>query len=324
VFNYYPTPFPDEHLASVMYRAFILTYFVDIESHFKNRQKHIFFNTPSRCWVPAFKHLVTYFSNNQTLDRLLKQHSNLMDYSLLAISDNHIASLFDTLASLGRANWKLSVHIGTDRGWRYCPVCVNENVELYGTSYWHASHQRFYQRTCSQHRTVLKVSPNAKFALPTIHSGEVAERASVEEHELDKKLATIVQSLRLVPTVERRKRVIFAVKQKLNIADGDTSRYSYNGRRLSQLHELLTDAINTPEILHYFTFDKAIAQQAPFTSISGLYQMLNFNNQMHPLWYIILIHIFLNEDDKLIAFDPKVDWSCAKHSIGNNVMPIAC
>lgn len=320
VFNYYPAPLPDEHLASVVYRAFLLTYYKEIENHIKSRHKQSFFDEPITCWVPAYERLIHHFSEFIPIDMLLKRHSNVMDYGMWADKANHKSTLAEWLVALIATNWKLSLHVATDKGWRYCPECANEEVTQYGTSYWHASYQRFYQRTCPKHNTLLITNSSKKFSLPPLGSASI--QASTEEREVDKQLATIVCTLRQLPQRERKKRVTCALKQKLNIAKNMT-RHSYNGRRLSQLHTKFSAAINTPEILPFFTFDKSAPMHSPLTSISGIYQMLNENNLMHPLWYLILIQTFLTEEEICIAFNSTTSWERVRWDIEANVMPIS-
>ncbi len=320
VFNYYPTPLPDEHLASVVYRAFLLTYYKEIEHHIKVRHKQSFFDTPINCWVPAYESLFCHFSGLESVDTLLKRHSNVMDYGMWAAKANNTKTLADSLESLSTMNWKLSLYVATDRGWRYCPECANEEVKQHGTSYWHASHQRYYQRTCPKHNTLLIYYTSAKFSLPPI--GESSIPASTQEIEVDRLLAKIVCTLRQLPHREQKKRLICALKQKLNVAKNMT-RHSHNGRRLSQLHTKFSEAINTPEILPFFTFDKAISMLPPLTSMTGIYHMLNKNNQMHPMWYLMLIYAFLDEEDMLIAFDSTTDWDDFRWEVEANMMPIS-
>lgn len=320
MFNYYPAPLPDEHVASVVYRAFLLTYYKEIEHHIKVRHKQSFFDTPITCWVPLYGNFFHYFSGLGAVNTLMKRHSNVMDYGMWAAKATNTATLNDELKSLGAMSWKLSLHIATDRGWRYCPECANEDVNQHGTSYWHVSHQRYYQRTCPKHATLLKIHTSNKFSLPLVRESSI--QASIQEREIDKLFINIIYTLRQLPHAERVKRITRTLKQKLNIATAMT-RHSYNGRRLSQLHAKLAQAINRPEILPFFTFDRASSINAPLISSTGLYYMLDKKNLMHPMWYLILIYVFLDEQEMLIAFDLKTDWEKVRCDIAANVMPIS-
>lgn len=90
------------------------------------------------------------YDGDKTETELFLDHTTVPSW--LLVND----SLEDLLKiqSKGRKTSELKSFAG-HRGWRFCPKCLKEEREVYGYSYWHASHHFFGAMTCSIHKVPL-------------------------------------------------------------------------------------------------------------------------------------------------------------------------
>ena len=82
-------------------------------------------------------------------------------------------SLNETFNSFGLVDEKTILQV--ERNWKSCPRCRHNDVEKYGTSYWHVKHQIPGLLMCPQHRETLE-----KSAIPisNLHCGTLPHQVS--------------------------------------------------------------------------------------------------------------------------------------------------
>lgn len=95
---------------------------------------------------------------NNSSDTTIQEHS-LLPFWQISLGDKnllHTFSLKETLDSYSLVDEKTVFQF--ERSWHSCPKCRQEDIENYGTSYWHVLHQIPSTFRCTKHLSVLEKS----------------------------------------------------------------------------------------------------------------------------------------------------------------------
>lgn len=314
-----PVPFEDEHVASVVYRAFQCTHHLSIEQYYKNELKELFFDTPQRFWINSYYDVALALNNYFDLPQFLLRFTNLRDYTLLLDTEqSKTQSPFSFLRHLSTVKFAQAVNIKSDRAWRYCPECATEEDEALGTSYWHKSHQGYYRLSCDRHHCLLK-SYEGKFGLPP--TGQQSSEATTEQVEIEKRLKWIVEQILLTPAQLRKPNLIRAIRQKLNIANAGHLKPK-NRLRLKHLHHWFADRFNAAGLSVFFEWGVMGANLYPLDSHRGLYYMLDAKNNLHPMIYLMLCYVLLADEEVSLALAQRYTNDQGTNITLSTLMPL--
>lgn len=165
---FFPTPYPDELLYSIVARYHLWS----CNTTYKSTMKELF-GTHSIHHAADFpqglKYLHSQLSSNTLLtpEKLIYNHTLFPLYepfSPLGRSENILLSMNSSREN-GIHN-KIGVmgnSIPTPRFLKYCFTCVMNDRELYGEEYWHRSHQVFGVNICPKHFERL-IESNVEFS----------------------------------------------------------------------------------------------------------------------------------------------------------------
>lgn len=159
---YFPTPYPDELLYSILGRYHHLS----CNLNYEHTSKDLFGQLvqPSVELPSALKHLALKIDNPFiSLQRLINHHTMFPLYGPF-ISDKRRKKLYRIMALGKKAGNPLLVAgiiqtaIKAPRFLKYCPLCTTDDELAYGESYWHRSQQPFGVEICEKHQTWLEES----------------------------------------------------------------------------------------------------------------------------------------------------------------------
>jgi hypothetical protein len=318
MFYSFPVPFVDEHVASIIYRAFQCTNYKSIEQYYKKELNALFFDMPQRFWISSYSEVALALNNYFDLPQFLLRFTNLRDYTLLLDTEqSKTQSPLSLLEHLSTVKFAQAVNIKSDRAWRYCPECATEEDESLGTSYWHKSHQGYYRLICDRHQCLLK-SFEGKFGLPPVE--QQSSEVTTKQVATEKRLRWIVEQIRLTPSKLRKNCLIQAFKQKLNISDAEHLKLQ-NRDRLRYLHHWFADCYNKTGLGDFFEWGAMGANLYPLDSIRGLYFMLDCKNNIHPMIYLMLCYVLLTDDEILLTLDTQHGTGVCTSMMTSTLMP---
>lgn len=86
--------------------------------------------------------------------------------------------------------WKTDSSANGTSELRYCPLCRQEDVSLYGETYWHTVHQIPFMSVCPKHGCRLERIPfnrgqvNEKFFIPNEYCKDIKSNTHIEKYEM--------------------------------------------------------------------------------------------------------------------------------------------
>lgn len=158
--TFFPTPYPDELLFSVISRYHIRSG----NNNAKATLRDLFNSTTVTAVVELPSNINTLISNlpvgtTFNPEELIYNHT-MFPYFTAFITEARAKRIYDYMlsdngskiyAELGLSNSyiKLNTYI------RFCPECVEEDLKLYGETYWHRIHQVAGLNFCIKHKKIL-------------------------------------------------------------------------------------------------------------------------------------------------------------------------
>lgn len=147
--TFYPTPLPDEHILGTLARWHTMLgaqpFLMSISEITSNTSAI----NPSSIWRIIYKDLFCIYEKQLTAEEFLRH--TLWHYYFPF--HNEIVPLLLNNESVGTSKLVPAdqIRIKRARNWRWCHVCAHEDIGLYGTTYWHASHQAPSMIHCQKH-----------------------------------------------------------------------------------------------------------------------------------------------------------------------------
>lgn len=178
--GYFPSIYPDELVYSLLARYYMrsgyMAYtFVAQDLYVKKTTR------PDIEFLNLFtKETFNMITSNTTIEKIVENHTMFPYYGRFLNQDRRERA-FNSLVSMG-GNYRYLLAIpkskdGTGRYLRYCPLCVIDDREQYGETYWHRHHQITGVNICPKHKCYLissdviisgKSSPSLKSAEESI------------------------------------------------------------------------------------------------------------------------------------------------------------
>lgn len=143
--GFFPVPYPDEILYSTIARYHLRT----TNRSVSPTAREIFGRDTSKFSIDfpnSLKHLNKQLppGHNLNVDRLIDNHTLFPFYSPF-IPPKRVKNLRQDMAnrSKGSAHGRSGTLTSNieNKHLRFCPICVNEDINLYGETFWHRSHQ---------------------------------------------------------------------------------------------------------------------------------------------------------------------------------------
>lgn len=156
--NYFPTPYPDELIYSLLARCYVksgyLTYTYAAQDFFsnKNTRPNIEFINE---YTPKMLDILT---KNISMEEIIMKHTMFPYYSRFISKDRRIKA-FQSILQMNDDYYKY-IRIPKSktkiiRTLRYCPICATKDREEYGETYWHRIHQLIGVDICPYHHCQL-------------------------------------------------------------------------------------------------------------------------------------------------------------------------
>ncbi len=150
--TFFPTPLPGEHLLSAVARWVVLTGQKDAKCALITLSANRDSLNPRRAVHPLYSDLFDTLRASINIDELLRQHS-LFPYYAPLIKFNQRLWVLNIGRKLAEPMRYSPLHnqLSLASNWRWCPCCVKEDEERYGTAYWHTKHQLPSVLSCYKH-----------------------------------------------------------------------------------------------------------------------------------------------------------------------------
>ena len=262
---YFPTPYPDELLYSVFSRYYArsghLAYIYAAEELYVKKTTRPDVEFINELTENALESLTRELS----IEEVIQKHT-LFPYYGRFLKYERRTKAFDALISMkGKFHDLLAVPTQRVKYLRCCPLCVKEDRNKYGETYWHRIHHLTGVDICPVHYCRLE---NSNIAISSKQSpclvtaeGEVSEREEVyiEENQLKKKLAEYIASVFGSPV---------DVDNKVNVGEFLHSKM-YNTKYLSARGEHRNMELLYREFLNYYNLlpDISLKEQWQFEKI---------------------------------------------------------
>ncbi len=315
-----PTPLPDEHAVSIIYRWFQMTRFETLESFIQVNGCSSKLNSPRRLWCPLYSELAHALLSKYSLADFISKFTNIHDYSLfLDESAFQGLSIETILKKLSTFKFSNALNVLQDKYWRYCPECANEDEQKYGTTYLHVEHQCLYKRVCNKHSVLLEELASCHVSLPP--SNNLSILASQSDIEKDVALLGWVSELTDTPPEERKLRVLNLLRQKACVYSYDRKN-PYQVQRVQYMQNILAKRFNSSVYKRYFDWGKLTSGHYPLNSSGGLMHFLEPEKHFHPMFYLMLIDLFLTRDEFNLSLEFLLNTSNIRREIPPVVLPL--
>jgi hypothetical protein len=161
--SFFPKPYPDEILYSVLARYHIRSG----NTNAKDTSRDLFNSSTATATADLPSHLDSLINNlpflsKHTVESLIQKHT-LYPFYAVFLPPERADSVMESMKSENGGNIHsragiLGHSINTPRYFRFCPVCLEKELQEYGEAYWHRLHQIPGVFICSQHGVPLEDS----------------------------------------------------------------------------------------------------------------------------------------------------------------------
>lgn len=156
--NYFPTPYPDELIYSLLARCYVksgyLTYTYAAQDFFLNKNTR-----PNIEFINEYTpEMFSVLTKNIPMEDIIIKHIMFPYYARFISKDRRIKA-FQSLLQMNDDYYKYiripKSKTKTVRTLRYCPICATKDREEYGETYWHRIHQLVGVDICPRHHCQL-------------------------------------------------------------------------------------------------------------------------------------------------------------------------
>lgn len=139
---------------------------------------------------PCTKDVTHWLTKNEPLESVLEQHTMYPAYIRFLPKDRRNEARKAILSCEDNRKKLLYIPKSKEKRYlRYCPLCVSENRQKYGETYWHRAHQVQKIRVCPKHHCFLKNTsiPISSKSSPGLHDAESVIPIDADIHYCDDK-----------------------------------------------------------------------------------------------------------------------------------------
>lgn len=198
MYSFFPKPLPDETVYSLLCRFHLAS----AQASFKGNTLKLFKINGSRP-NNEFPSFLNEFEGLSGIDMptLINQMTSFHYYEPF-LSPDMCLRLYDSLRTGKTESLQSQLGIVASRftygkELKSCPLCMKENIDTYGTTYWHLEHQITGVLSCPKHKCILKseVCSPIKLLLPKLNKNLNVEVFDGEEYRFSSLLASELHDL---------------------------------------------------------------------------------------------------------------------------------
>lgn len=166
-----PTPLPDEHILSVLLRRSLLSDRNEFSASVADITHDTSGLTLQTAWRQVYADITEQLSMSCAREEILRNHSLMPYYTPFHLRQvTHIADPKEQSQIVIRPSFQNIIKATTL--WRWCPVCIEKDLALYGTTHWHVSHQIPTVTRCLEHHiSLVGICPSCGFQQKNISRG---------------------------------------------------------------------------------------------------------------------------------------------------------
>lgn len=154
--TFMPTPLPDEHLLSVIARRFLMMNHNSFNSSVRAISSNVNALNPNSVWRTIYEDIAAQYGQSLSREVLIANHTLVPYYTSFLDECSQILATPNVISPIeNRIMPTRQKFVRYAAIWRWCPCCVENDIDHYGTSYWHVSHQLPSILRCPEHNYVL-------------------------------------------------------------------------------------------------------------------------------------------------------------------------
>lgn len=278
--SYLPELYPDELVYSWFCRLYIhggyLTYRATLADLFEKRSCN-----PSKEFIGYLNsEAKKTISNVIPINNLVAEHTMFPQYARFFPSDEKLAAL--RLLGEGSTDphhlLTILVRNPSSEWMRYCPLCVKEDREKYGETYWHRSHQIRNINLCPKHKcylvnSSLSIRNEASFSFSPAQTNVKDAEIVYSQNELEHRFTDYCAALVAAPISFCKTPPISSILYKA-MKDTPYMKSSGRSRYTKRFYEDITDFYSRIHLQNQITFTQIqralLGNLAEFTTITQI------------------------------------------------------
>ena len=278
--SYLPELYPDELVYSWFCRLYIhggyLTHKATLTDLFEKRSCN-----PSKEFIGYLNaDAKSVISKAISINTLVAEHTMFPQYARFFPSDEKLAAL--RLLGEGSTDphhlLTILVRNPSSEWMRYCPLCVKEDREKYGETYWHRSHQIRNVNLCPKHKcylinSSLSIKNEASFSFSPAQTNVKVAEIVYSQNELEHRFTDYCAELVATPISFRKSPPISSVLYKA-MKDTPYMKSSGRSRYTKRFYEDITDFYSSIQLQNQITFTQIqralLGSLAEFTTITQI------------------------------------------------------
>ncbi|RYY02352.1 MAG: hypothetical protein EOO53_12240 [Gammaproteobacteria bacterium] len=307
--TFYPTPFPDEHILGTLARWHSM---LDRRTFLKSIAEltsNAFAINPGCIWRLVYRDLFGIYESQFAAEKFLRH--TLWHYYLPFHHEKQDILFVSENVELKKLNPTEQIRIKTARNWRWCHLCAREDMDKYGTTYWHASQQVPSIIHCHKHGGRLIYSCShcgfnsmdlATLLLPPTENKCPACKAKFDTTEVNnpivKWMEAITGKLIFSPKANAISEIKKILIEKANLPQSHQRVPSKDSRQMASIQSEFDKFLYGSQIVeHYFQFpSKNLGPRAPYLQVP---LMLYSETFFPPLYYLLLMKSLIKDDSEL-------------------------
>jgi predicted Zn-ribbon and HTH transcriptional regulator len=300
---FYPSPLPDEHILGTLARW----HEMQIRSTFRKSISEFTSNitgiNPSCIWRPVYGDIYRIYEGDFPAENFL---NHTLWHYYAPFNHHSYPDVFN--------NQDLKVvpmdqiRLKTARNWRWCHQCAREDMEAYGTTYWHLSHQIPSMTYCQKHGEQLIHACNScgfnSTDLETLHLPPIDDKCpacKTQFHRnqivnpvmkwLDEISTKLISSTRGKNVSDIKRTLI----DKAKLPQPNRRIPSKDLRLVATIQSAFDNFFYGSDIVdHFFKFPKRnLGARYPYLRMSV---MLYSETFLPPIYYILLMKFLIQDD----------------------------
>ena len=278
--SYLPELYPDELVYSWLCRLYIhggyLTHRAALADLFEKRSCN-----PSKEFIGYLNaEAKNVISKAISINNLVAEHTMFPQYARFFPSDEKLAALH--LLGEGSTDphhlLTILVRNPSSEWMRYCPLCVNEDREKYGETYWHRSHQIRNVNLCPKHKcylinSSLSIKNEASFSFSPAQTNVKDAEIVYSQNELEHRFTDYCAELVAAPITFQKTPPISSILYKA-MKDTPYMKSTGRSRYTKQFYEDITDFYSSIQLQNQITFTQIqralLGSLAEFTTITQI------------------------------------------------------
>lgn len=309
----YPTPLPDEHILGTLVRWHNIQSYDNFYQSCKWISNNSYNLNPDCAWRRIYNDLFRILQESMPFNDFLN-HTHFNYYSTFSALDFHHNTPSSAEYIERKVIPKFQNYIKNSKQWRWCYLCSLEDEKLYGTSYWHNSHQIPSITQCTKHNVdLVGVCEKCNFRVTDLSSGILPQgnrclrcghqqiERRIDNGSLNHWISNISKSLYKLAGSSRLEQIKIQLKLHLNefLDLNNISIHQHN--KPTAISSAFLKSIDHARLIESF-FVGHFYRSGPRPSLNiDVLTVIHDSNVYPPLYYLLLLKVIVRDDQKILS-----------------------